>query len=121
MSKQLTILKTIIMEKKFFYLSLLFWLFLGVAIVVSHHHYSQDKATPTPEKQTITGTIERMGLVLDVHFYVLKEYPGVEFRAVHEYTPEVTYLKEGDVVKVTYHQAEGYQFTDELDIINFDI
>ena len=111
------------MEKKFFYLSLIFWLFLAVAIVASHHHHhcSQDKATPTPEKQTITGTIERMGLVLDVHFYVLKEYPGVEFRADHEYTPEVRYLKEGDVVKVTYHQAEGYQFTDELDIINFDI
>lgn len=110
------------MEKKFFYLSLIFWMFLAVAIVASHHHHcSQDKATPTPEKQTITGTIERMGLVLDVHFYVLKEYPGVEFRAVHEYTPEVTYLKEGDVVKVTYHQAKDYLCTDELDIINFDI
>ena len=112
-----------IMEKKFFYLSLI----LAAMMMMGCNNSNTPKqpeevATPIPEKQTITGTIERMGLVLDVHFYVLKEYPGVEFRAVHKYTPEVKYLKEGDIVTITYHQSiEDYQITDELDIHNFDI
>ena len=114
------------MEKKFFYLSLILAAMMMMGCNNSNNSNTpkqpEEVATPTPEKQTITGTIERIGLVVDVHFYVLKEYPGVEFRAVHKYTPEVKYLKEGDIVTITYHQSiEDYQITDELDIQNFDI
>ena len=136
MSKRLTILKTIIMEKKFFYLSLILAAIMTVGLsscknkrerqaqqeVAQELPKEQEVTVTEPENKTLTGTVKRCSIILDEHIFVMEEFPGLEFKVFYKRCPEATYLQVGDVVTVTFPVISGrFRLVEKLDIKDFNI